>query len=86
MQQQESMTLLDLNQKAGLRAIEKSLRAMPQISVFHSANDFLLDAEDRKFLRDVLQDKLTVFDHGGHLGNLYRDDVQQKIIQKLIAE
>jgi hypothetical protein len=49
----------------------------------HNADDFLLTPADRKFLRDTLQERLIMFDHGGHLGNLYRQDVQQVIVEEL---
>lgn len=76
-------SLESLNRVAGLRAVENTLRDNKQITVLHNADDFLLTPADRKFLRDTLQERLIMFDHGGHLGNLYRQDVQQVIVKEL---
>jgi len=77
------VTLADLNREAGLRAIAPTLRNNRAIRVLHSADDFLLDDADRNFLRETLGDRLTVFEHGGHLGNLYRDEVRQALVKAL---
>ncbi len=75
------VTLDELNAEAGLRAIEPALRHNPRLRVIHTADDFLLDREDREYLRRVLGDRLTVFEHGGHLGNLYREEVQNRVVE-----
>ena len=79
----KTVTAAELNGEAGLRAIGQTLRSNPSIRVLHSADDFLLDQSDRDFLRETLGDRLTVFEHGGHLGNLYRDEVRQAIVKAL---
>ena len=77
------VTLADLNREAGLRAVAPTLRNNRAVRVLHSADDFLLDDADREFLRGTLGDRLTVFEHGGHLGNLYRDEVRQAMVKAL---
>jgi hypothetical protein len=38
---------------------------------------------DRDWLSGVLDDRLTIYSHGGHLGYLYRKEVQQDIVNAL---
>ena len=77
------VTLEELNRDSGMRALAPMLRTNPDIRVIHSADDFLLDQSDRDFLRQTLGDRLTMYEHGGHLGNLYRDEVRRKILEIL---
>jgi pimeloyl-ACP methyl ester carboxylesterase len=47
-------------------------------------DDFLLPDEDLAWLRTTLaRDQLTVFERGGHLGNLSHPAVQQSILAAL---
>lgn len=64
-------TLSELNGRAGLRAIEKTLREEERIRIIHNADDPLLSRADRRFLTDALDSRIVWFDCGGHLGNLF---------------
>ena len=47
-------------------------------------NDFLLPDEDLQWLRATFQpEQLTVFEEGGHLGNLTHPAVQKAILKAL---
>lgn len=79
-------TLQDLNQKASLWRIQPTLARDPRILVLHTRNDFLLSDLDRDWLASVLRDRILFFDEGGHLGNLYRQEVQDVIAHWLAGE
>jgi ABC-type transporter lipoprotein component MlaA len=72
-------------EKAGdLRTYETGLRANPNIRVIVNQNDFLLEGEDLTWLHSTFgPEKLTVFEHGGHLGNLADPAVQKTIVGAL---
>ena len=77
------MTLEKLNASAGLAAVESTLRQAENLLVLHSEDDFLLNQADRDFLRNTLQNRLVMFSHGSHLGNLYTPQVQNVIADYL---
>ncbi|HSY74767.1 MAG TPA: MlaA family lipoprotein [Dongiaceae bacterium] len=72
-------------QKAGdLRTYDAGLRANPNIRIIVNENDFLLTDEDLVWLRATFtQEQLTVFNRGGHLGNLVNPTVQKIILGAL---
>lgn len=76
----EPLTLDDLYRQSSLRALGPSLARNPKVRMIHTSDDFLLSAEDRRFLDRTLGEKLTWFDRGGHLGNLYVTEVQQSLL------
>jgi pimeloyl-ACP methyl ester carboxylesterase len=71
--------------KAGdLRTYETGLRANPDIRVIVNQNDFLLEDEDLAWLHATFgPEQLTVFNKGGHLGNLANPTVQKAILAAL---
>jgi pimeloyl-ACP methyl ester carboxylesterase len=71
--------------KAGdLRTYAAGLRANPAIRVIVNQNDFLLADENLSWLRATFAPKqLTVFEQGGHLGNLHNPAVQKTIVEAL---
>jgi hypothetical protein len=80
-QTQKKADIENLNKKAGLRAIGKSLAANPKVRVIHNINDFLVNDSDLKWLHKTFEEKITFFSAGGHLGNLYRPEVQSRILE-----
>jgi pimeloyl-ACP methyl ester carboxylesterase len=72
-------------EKAGdLRTYEAELRANPGIRIIVNQNDFLLADEDLAWLRATFApEHLTVFEQGGHLGNLFNPSVQNTILGAL---
>jgi hypothetical protein len=83
---QTEADLRRLNADCSLFAVQPMLMDDPRIHVFHNEDDFLLTDYDREWLSGVLGERLTMFDHGGHLGNLYRDDVQAMIADALTGK
>lgn len=70
-----------LCQSGNLRSIANTLKTKPDIRVFHNYDDFLLSADDKKFLDQTLGQRITWFDQGGHLGNLYYQKVQSIMLK-----
>ncbi|MDB6125428.1 MAG: VacJ family lipoprotein [Pedosphaera sp.] len=71
--------------KAGdLRTYAEGLHANPHIRLIANRNDFLLADEDYDWLRATFDPKqMTVFERGGHLGNLSHPGVQKAILNAL---
>lgn len=69
----------DVFARGNLHAVADGLRANDKVRLFSNENDFLLRAEDRAWLRDLLGDRAHFFPSGGHLGNLHRKSIQEII-------
>ncbi|MPS97660.1 MAG: serine/threonine protein kinase [Pseudomonas sp.] len=63
-------SILQLIDQASLYALEDYLRNNDKIAVMHNADDVILGPGDIGFLRRVFGDRLTLYPHGGHCGNL----------------
>jgi hypothetical protein len=67
-----------------LRTFDAGLRANPNIRIIVNQNDFLLADEDLAWLQATFApEQLTVFEQGGHLGNLFNPAVQNTILGAL---
>jgi pimeloyl-ACP methyl ester carboxylesterase len=67
-----------------LRTYEAALRASPGVRIIVNQNDFLLADEDLAWLcATFAPERLTVFEQGGHLGNLVNPAVQRTILGAL---
>jgi ABC-type transporter lipoprotein component MlaA/pimeloyl-ACP methyl ester carboxylesterase len=79
------LTVPDTLAKAGdMRAYAAALHANPKIRLIINRNDFLLADEDYEWLRATFDPKqMTVFEKGGHLGNLSHPAVQKAILNAL---
>ncbi|WP_294502890.1 MlaA family lipoprotein [uncultured Victivallis sp.] len=75
------LTLEDLYAASTLRDFAPDLERNPRIRVVHNYDDFLLSEDDREFLDRTFGSRLTWFDHGGHLGNLYVTTVQETLLE-----
>ncbi len=77
-------TSVALENAGDLRTYEAGLRANPNIRIIVNQNDFLLADEDLAWLKATFPvEQLTVFDQGGHLGNLSNPAVQRTIVRAL---
>jgi ABC-type transporter lipoprotein component MlaA len=73
-----------LEEAGSLRTYLAGLKANPNIRLITNRNDFLLPEEDLAWLKTIFAaDHLTVFEKGGHLGNLSNPAVQQSILRAL---
>lgn len=69
-----------------VRSIADAVRDNPRVRFATTRNDFLLAPGDLEWITELLgPDRVTVFERGGHLGNLYRDDVRA-VLAAEIAE
>ena len=73
-----------MEKASDLRTYAAGLRANSKIRVILNRNDFLLTNEDLQWLRSTLApEQITVFEEGGHLGNLSHPAVQKAILNAL---
>ena len=73
-----------LDKASSLRTYAAGLQANPNIRLIVNQNDFLLPDEDLAWLKTTFAaDQLTVFEQGGHLGNLSHPAVQKAILRAL---
>jgi hypothetical protein len=73
-----------LEKASSLRTYAAGLRANPNIRIIVNQNDFLLAEEDLAWLHATFAPgQLTVFEQGGHLGNLINPEVQKSILGAL---
>ncbi|MGL4319059.1 MAG: serine/threonine protein kinase [Pseudomonas sp.] len=56
--------------QVSLYALEDYLKDSSKIAVMHNADDLILGPGDLGFLRRTFGERLTVYPHGGHCGNL----------------
>ena len=69
-----------------VRSIQDELKANPRVRFITNRNDFLLAPGDLEWITNLLgEDRVTVFERGGHLGNLHIDQVK-KVIESEIEE
>ncbi|MEN6626335.1 MAG: VacJ family lipoprotein [Candidatus Sumerlaeia bacterium] len=68
---------------ASVWSIQDSIAANPDVRAFINTTDFLLNENDIDRMSALLHDRLTVFPGGGHVGNLYKPDIQKTIMQSL---
>lgn len=77
----KDITLEKMNERSSPYSIANELRANTKVRVIHTLNDFLLRPEDPERLAAIFGNRITFFDRGGHLGNLYIPRVQERIIK-----
>jgi len=68
-----------LFERSDLHGLEDALASDERVRVFTNENDFLLRRDDVAWLQATLGERLTLFEEGGHLGNLYREYLQREI-------
>jgi hypothetical protein len=75
----------DALEKAGdLRTYAEGLRANPNIRLIMTRNDILLANEDLKWLEATFEaGRMTIFEKGGHLGNLANPAAQKAVLEAL---
>jgi ABC-type transporter lipoprotein component MlaA/pimeloyl-ACP methyl ester carboxylesterase len=73
-----------LTKGSDLRAYADGLRGNPDIRLIVNRNDILLAEEDLEWLKTTVgNERLTIFEKGGHLGNLAHPAVQKAIVRAL---
>ncbi|MCE5228224.1 VacJ family lipoprotein [bacterium] len=82
-QQFTNLSREQLLENASAWSIAPSLRDNPDLRVFINSTDFLLHSHDIERMRQLIGNRLTVFPGGGHVGNLYKPDVQNAIMDSI---
>jgi hypothetical protein len=73
-----------LKRGSDLRTCAGGLRDNPNIRLIVNRNDILLAEEDLEWLKTAIgPERLTIFEKGGHLGNLAHPAVQKAILRAL---
>ncbi len=81
---QRGIGLDDITREVNLRTYQESLRSNPKLRVMVNQDDFILTPRDVSWLKSTFgPSRLTVFPHGGHLGNLTSPAVQKSVIRYL---
>lgn len=76
-------TLDELLKWATLQSFSDKLQVNGKVRVFTNEDDFLLRPQDLAWLRETFEGRLTLFENGGHLGNLPLKDVRDAIMDSL---
>jgi hypothetical protein len=66
-----------------LQLIEHTLKSDPDYYALTNADDLILDAKELAWLRETMGDRIVVYPHGGHLGNLGERQQAQDMLQML---
>lgn len=72
----------NFNQRSGLLAVQSYLKKS-NTYLIHNRDDYLLRDQDIPVLENVFGDRLTLFDRGGHLGNMASPDYIKTVFQAL---
>jgi len=68
-----------------LYGLQDFLASHREVEVFHNADDFLLRPQDIAYLQTTLGNRLTLFPHGGHMGNVWYPANQQMLAAALAS-
>ena len=72
-----------LGKISDVRYLKKELATAGNISVITAQDDFLLSEDDLRWLVNTFQGKCVIFDHGGHMGELYTPEARKAMIDAL---
>ncbi len=74
----------DMAKLGQLDAIADELSGIDNLFVFQNKNDFLIKAEDADWYTQTFGNRCMLFDRGGHLGAMAREDYQHAIVNTLL--
>ena len=66
-----------------LYGLHDFLASHHEVEIFHNADDFLVRPQDIAYLQSTLTNRLTLFPHGGHMGNIWYPTNQQMLAKAL---
>lgn len=64
----------DLEIDTSLYSIADYLKNSTNYKIYHTLDDYLVNHKQLKDLKQIAKDKVVLYDHGAHLGFLYRDE------------
>jgi len=77
--ERDGVTEAQLEFSVDLKNREKSLKQVDNLHLVLSDNDFLLTKAELNWFKTTFAGKTTVFKQGGHLGELWRPELQEAI-------
>lgn len=80
-----NMTRQQFARAQSLEAIEDYLRNTPSIEVVHNQDDVILMGNQIDFFRRVFGNRVQIYPHGGHLGNIVQRDTLAHILGKFTS-
>lgn len=81
--EQQGASMKDIERSVDLRNRTADLKQVKGLHLVLSQNDFLLNQSDREWFKANFSGKATVFEQGGHLGELWRPELREAIQQEL---
>ena len=69
--------------EVSLKSLTEKLKANDRVFVFANQNDFLNEEGSVEWVKSTFGDRATIFEEGGHLGDLITDKVKSEIIEAL---
>lgn len=79
----KNKTIEELDNQTSLYSISDYLKNNKNYKIYHSMDDYLTNHEQLKNLRSLTGSNLVLFDHGSHLGELYRKEFQDELIKDI---
>jgi phospholipid-binding lipoprotein MlaA len=70
-----------LRYKSNLHSIENFLKNSKNIRIFSAQDDVIVNKNDLKWLKNVMNDRMTLYSNGSHQGYLYRSEFQEAFIK-----
>src|SRR5690606_15391462 len=70
----------DMAWETSLQSIESFLRNNPDIAALTNADDFILTADNYRFIAETFGERAFLYPHGGHGGNLQYLAVMKQIL------
>lgn len=77
--ERQGVTEEQIKFSVNLKNREKSLKQVDNLHLVLSDNDFLLNKSELNWFKSTFEGKTTVFKQGGHLGELWRPELQEAI-------
>ena len=76
-------SLESLQYDSSLYSSADSLKTDDKVRIVHNADDPILDEKEIRFLDETFGRRITWFDCGGHMGNLYLKEFQDILLNQL---
>ena len=77
--ERQGVTEKQIDDAIDLKNRESSLKQVKNLHLVLSDNDFLLSEDELNWFKNTFAGKTTVFEQGGHLGELWRPELQEAI-------
>jgi hypothetical protein len=72
-----------LSKQGSLAPILHQLRGNPRVHIMHNADDVLAERRAIEELKETLSEQMTLYPHGGHLGNLWYHKNREDMLRVL---